>query len=187
MKKKHFFKSVVPALEWMASYSFGGFKKDFAAGLNVSVILVPQGMAYALLAGVPPIYGLYAGLLPLLIYAIMGTSMHLSIGPAAISSLLLMEGISQIAEPETAPFIQYVLLTGLLIGGIQLLLGLGRLGFWMRFLSQPVVLGFTSAAAIIIGTSQLKYLFGFDIPRFSSVWENWAYVFQHFDQFHWYT
>lgn len=181
MKRLKYF---VPSLEWLSDYSAALFKKDIAAGLNVLVILVPQGMAYALLAGVPPIYGLYAGLVPLLIYALMGTSMHLSIGPAAISSLLLMEGISQLAEPETADFVKYVLLTGLVVGILQLLFGMARLGFWIRFLSRPVIIGFTSAAAIIIGTSQFKYLFGFDIPRFPSLLENWRYVIQHFDQFH---
>ncbi|MEO1413337.1 MAG: SulP family inorganic anion transporter, partial [Bacteroidota bacterium] len=184
MKKKHFLRSLIPSLEWLSDYSFGLFKKDFAAGMNVLVILVPQGMAYALLAGVPPIYGLYAGLVPLLLYALLGTSMHLSIGPAAISSLLLMEGISQVAEPETASFVKYVLLTGLIVGLLQLLFGIARLGFWIRFLSRPVIIGFTSAAAIIIGTSQFKYLLGFDIPRSPSLLETWTYVGRNLDQFH---
>lgn len=187
MKYKIFLTNNIPSLQWLSTYSFDLFKKDIAAGLNVLVIIVPQGMAYALLAGVPPIYGLYAGLVPLVLYAILGTSMHLSIGPAAISSLLLMEGISQVAEPETTDFIRYVLLTGLLVGIFQLLFGLARLGFWIRFLSRPVIIGFTSAAAIIIATSQFKYLFGFDIPRSPSLFETWGYVIQHFDQFHFLT
>ena len=124
--KKYSLKNIIPSLVWMTDYSFSLFKKDVAAGLNVLVILVPQGMAYALLAGMPPIYGLYAGLVPVLIYVLLGTSMHLSIGPAAISSLLLMEGISQLEEPESANFIKYVLLTGLLVGIIQLLCGIVR-------------------------------------------------------------
>ncbi len=184
MKFWQLLKANIPALAWLSTYSFDLFKKDFAAGLNVLVIIVPQGMAYALLAGVPPIYGLYAGLIPVLIYALLGTSMHLSLGPAAISSLLLMEGIAQVAEPESAIFIKYVLLTGLVVGILQLLLGLARMGFWIRFLSRPVILGFTSAAAIIIATSQFKYLFGFSIPRFPSLFGSWNYIYQNFDQFH---
>ena len=184
MKAFYYLKYIIPSLQWLSTYNFDLFKRDFAAGLNVLVIIVPQGMAYALLAGVPPIYGLYAGLVPLLLYALLGTSMHLSIGPAAISSLLLMEGISQVAEPETVDFIKYVLLTGLIVGILQLFFGLVRLGFWIRFLSRPVIIGFTSAAAIIIGTSQFKYLFGFDIPRFPSLFEKWKYTISNFDQFH---
>lgn len=186
-ERRHLITSAIPSYEWLSNYTFGLFGKDVAAGLNVLVILVPQGMAYALLAGVPPIYGLYAGLVPVLVYAIFGTSMHLSIGPAAISSLLLMEGISQVAEPESSDFIRYVLLTGLIVGVLQFLMGITRMGFWIRFLSRPIIIGFTSAAAIIIATSQFKYLFGFNIPRFPLLIQTWRYVLENLSQFNWIT
>lgn len=147
------------------------------AGLTVGVILVPQGMAYALLAGMPPIYGLYGGLIPLLIYAIFGSSRRLSIGPVAIDALLILAGISQLAEPLSAEYVQLVLLSGLMIGVFQVMMGLFRLGFLVNFLSHPVVLGFTSAAAVIIAISQLKDLLGIQVPRFSHIYETARYVY----------
>jgi len=143
------------------------------------VLLVPQGMAYALLAGIPPIYGLYGGLVPLFIYALLGTSRQLSIGPVAVSALLVLAGISQIAEPNTTEYISLVILTGLLVGIFQLVAGVVGLGFLVNFLSHPVIAGFTSAAAIIIAVSQLKYLLGIQIPRFTDMTDTLGYAFQH--------
>ena len=117
-------------------------------------------MAYALLAGMPPIYGLYASLLPLLVYALFATSTKLSVGPVAVSALLVLAGVSNLAEPGSELYISYVITAGLLIGLFQLLLGCFRMGFLANFLSHPVTAGFTSAAAIIIVISQLKDALG---------------------------
>ncbi len=171
-------------LEWLPSYNKGFLKNDLIAGLTVSVMFVPQGMAYALLAGMPPIFGLYGGLLPLFLYALFGTSRHLSVGTVAVSSLLVLAGISQIAEPLTPEYISLVILTGLLAGIIQALASFMKLGFLANFLSYPVIAGFTSAAAIIIAASQLKYLLGFEIPRFSALYETFGYAFQHIGETH---
>jgi len=143
-------KSFFPITENFSTHSSKDWRKDLIAGITVAVMLVPQGMAYAMLAGMPPIYGLYGGLIPLFLYAILGTSRQMSIGPVAISALLVLAGVSQIADPMSSEYIAYVILTGLLVGVAQLLLGVFRLGFLVNFISHPVIVGFTSAAAIII-------------------------------------
>lgn len=180
-------KPYFPLAEQLSSYTPTVFKDDMVAGLTVWILLVPQAMAYALLAGMPPIYGLYGSLIPPLVYGIMGTCRQLSLGPVASSSLVILAGISQLAEPETPHYIELVILTGGLIGLGMLLLGLLRLGFLSVLLSQPVIVGFTAAAGVIIGVSQLKYLFGIDIPRFGQSYETIIYAFQHIEETHWLT
>lgn len=180
-------KQLIPALEWLPNYRSDWLKQDLFAGLTVGVMLVPQGMAYALLAGMPPIYGLYGGLIPLLVYAFLGTSRQLSIGPVAVSGLLVLAGVSQIAEPFTPDYIQLVLLTSLLVGLFQLFMGVFRLGIIFNFLSQPVITGFTSAAAVIIVFSQIKYALGLDIPREMNIPEKLAFIGQHLNNIHWLT
>lgn len=175
----------LPVTEWLGDYDRATFQHDLIAGLTVCVILIPQGMAYALLAGMPPIYGLYGGLIPLFLYGVFGTSRQLSIGPVAISALLVLAGISQLAEPGSPEYISLVITTGLLVGVMQVLLSLFRLGFLVNFLSHPVIVGFTSAAAIIIAISQLKYLLGIPIPRFSHAYETVGYAIEHISEIHW--
>ena len=155
----------VPILQWLPDYSKEDLKGDLPAGLTVGVMLIPQGMAYAMLAGLPPVYGLYAATLPLLLYAIFGTSRQLAVGPVAMVSLLVATGVGALADPGSTAFVQYAILLAFMVGLIQFLMGVFRLGFLVNFLSHPVISGFTSAAALIIGLSQLKHLLGFDIPR----------------------
>jgi SulP family sulfate permease len=127
-------------------------------------MLIPQGMAYAMVAGLPPIYGLYASTIPLLIYALLGTSRHLSVGPVAIDPILVVAGISVFAQAGSPEYINLAITLALMVGLIQFSLGISRLGFLINFLSNPVITGFTSAAAIIIGLGQLKNLLGIDMP-----------------------
>lgn len=174
-----------PIVESLKTHSRQDWQQDLIAGITVAIMLIPQGMAYAMLAGMPPIYGLYGGLIPLLLYAILGTSRQMSIGPVAISSLLVLAGISQIAEPFSSEYVSLVILTGLLVGIFQLFLGIIRLGFLVNFISHPVIVGFTSAAAIIIAISQFKDLFGFPIPRFSHSYESVLYAFKNIAQTNW--
>ncbi|MCI5083656.1 MAG: solute carrier family 26 protein [Saprospiraceae bacterium] len=174
-----------PFIESLKGYSRSLFRSDVSAGLTVGIMLVPQGMAYAFLAGMPPIYGLYGGLVPLFLYAFFGTSRQLSIGPVAVSSLLVLEGFRQIAVPGSAEYVGLVILGGLMIGVLQALFGLLRLGFLVNFLSHPVLSGFTTAAAIIIGVSQLKDLLGVEIPRFAYVHETIGYAIQHIGETNW--
>jgi len=128
-------------------------------------MLVPQGMAYALLAGLPPEIGLYASTLPLLAYALLGTSRQLAVGPVAIVSLLTASALAPLYEQGTAGYISAAALLALLVGAAHLVLGFGRLGFVVNFLSHSVLVGFTAAAAIIIGFSQVKHLLGVSVPR----------------------
>ena len=122
-------------------------------------------MAYALIAGLPPIYGLYAALTPQIVYAFLGTSRQLAVGPVAMDSLLVAAGLSALAIVDPSQYIQMAILLALLMGGIQFILGVLRMGFIVSFLSKPVISGFTSAAAIIIGLSQFKYLLGISLPQ----------------------
>lgn len=173
-----------PIIESLNAYNRSDFGQDLTAGLTVGVMLIPQGMAYAMLTGMPPIYGLYGGFVPLFLYAIFGSSRQMSIGPVAISSLLVLAGISQLAEPGSQAFIELVILTGLLVGVAQLLLSFLRMGFLVNFLSHPVLVGFTSAAAVIIGVSQLKDLLGMAIPRFPHSYETLFYAIEHLGETH---
>jgi SulP family sulfate permease len=155
----------IPITGWLKNYQLSHFKHDIRAGLTVGVLLIPQSMAYALLAGLPPVYGLYASIVPLAIYAIFGTSHQLAIGPVAIISILIASGIGNIAAPESERYIQLVLAAAFFVGIVQFLMGALRLGFFMNFISKPVISGFTSAAAFIIAFSQAGNLLGIDIQR----------------------
>ena len=146
--------------EWLRSYRPADFPRDLAAGAVVAVVLAPQGMAYALLAGLPPIVGLYAATVPLLVYALVGSSRHLSVGPVAIVSLLVHVACSKVAPPGTTAYLAAALQLALLTGLLQLLLGAVRAGFMVNFLSRAAIGGFTSAAALLIALSQMKSLLG---------------------------
>ncbi|MGM7682223.1 SulP family inorganic anion transporter [Cytobacillus sp. Hm23] len=163
-------KNLIPAVDWMKSYKGSYLKGDLSAGLIVAIMLIPQGMAYAMLAGLPPVIGLYASTIPLIIYALFGSSKQLAVGPVAMVSLLVFSGVSTLAEPGSSEYLSYALLLSLMVGVIQFGMGIFRLGFIVNFLSHAVISGFTSAAALIIGLSQLKHLLGVDIAR-GSVFE----------------
>ncbi len=177
----------VPILEWLPNYKKAYLKGDLMSGITVAVMLVPQGMAYALLAGLPPIYGLYASIVPLFLYAIFGTSRQLSVGPVALVSLLVLAGVGEFAETGTQAFVGMAIATAFIAGVIQILLGAFRLGFLINFLAHPVIAGFTSAAAFIIGFSQLKNLLGIDLPRSNFIHEIIASAAQNISQVHWPT
>ena len=164
-------KGMLPVLDWIKGYNSSLFKNDLSAGLTVGVMLIPQGMAYALIAGLPPIYGLYASTIPLIIYALFGTSRQLAVGPVAMVSLLTAAGVGAIAEGGTETYISLAILLAFMVGAIQFLMGAFRLGFLVNFLSHPVISGFTSAAALIIGISQLKHLLGIPLGRSHHVHE----------------
>lgn len=151
--------TIVPLFSQFDNYSSSDLKKDLIAGITVGIMLIPQGMAYALIAGLPPEYGLYASLVPLILYAVMGTSRHLAVGPVALVALLIAAAVAPLAETPDQ-YIAYSILLALMIGVLQLLFGLLKLGFLVNLLSHPVLSGFISAAAIIIGMSQLHHLLG---------------------------
>jgi SulP family sulfate permease len=176
-----------PFLDWMKSYSREDLSGDVSAGITVGVMLIPQGMAYAMLAGMPPIYGLYAATIPLIIYALMGTSRQLAVGPVAMVALLISSGVAPLAEVGSAQYVSFAILLALMVGVFQLLMGVFRLGFVVNFLSHPVISGFTSAAAIIIGLSQLKYLLGVDLGRSKYIHVILQQAFENIGNIHWPT
>jgi len=169
-------------MDTLKNYKREFFKDDFFAGLTVASVLIPQAMAYAMLAGMPPIYGLYCGLVPLIIYALFASSTKMSVGPVAVSSLLVLSGVSAIAEPGSPEYIQLVIAAGLIIGLLQAVFGFFKLGFVVNFLSNAVIVGFTSAAAIIILVSQLKDALGFTIPNFGLCLDTIIYATKNISQ-----
>lgn len=160
---------IFPIFQWLPNYKKSYLTGDVIAGLTVGIMLIPQGMAYAMIAGLPPVFGLYASLTPQIIYAIMGTSRQLAVGPVAMDSLLVASGLGALSLSGIDEYISMAIFLSLFMGSIQLLLGVLKMGFLVNFLSKPVISGFTSGAAIIIGLSQLKHLLGIDITRSNQV------------------
>ena len=160
-------KSYFPIIQWAYTYQRAQFSSDATAALIVTIMLIPQSLAYALLAGLPPHIGLYASILPLLGYMIFGTSNALAVGPVAVVSLMTAASIGTIAETGTAGYLAAAIMLALLSGGILLLMGLFRLGFLSDFLSHPVVSGFITASGILIAFSQMRHILGVEAGGYS--------------------
>lgn len=171
-------RQLIPALEWTQAYRKTDLGGDIIAGTIVAIMLVPQGMAYALLAGLPAQVGLYASILPLLLYSLLGSSRTLAVGPVAIVSLLVANTIADVSATHDIEATTVGISLALLSGLALLALGVARLGFMVNFISHSVITGFTSGAAIVIALSQLKSLLGFDIPR-GNVASTIDYVLDH--------
>lgn len=178
---------VLPITLWLPNYKKQYLQGDVFAGITVGIMLIPQGMAYALIAGLPPVYGLYASIVPQIIYAIFGTSRQLSVAPVAMDSLMVAAGVSVLATEGTDAYIGFAILLALFMGLFQLLLGLLRLGFITNLLSKPVISGFTSAAAIIIGLNQLKYILGVNLIKSNKVYEIVWNAINSLNHTHWIT
>ncbi|MGF1670480.1 MAG: SulP family inorganic anion transporter [Balneolaceae bacterium] len=157
---KSWYRKLFRITGWISSYDRSHISGDLKAGLTTGIMLIPQGMAYAVIAGVPPIYGLYAGVVPLLIYPIFGTSRHLSIGPVAVDMLIVAAGISVVSVSGNFDLVGLVILITMMTGIIQLLMGAFRLGSLLNIFSRPVITGFIMAAPIIIAFTQIENLFG---------------------------
>ncbi len=164
-------KKLLPILTWAPQYERKNLRSDLAAGVTVGAMLVPQAMAYALLAGLPPEVGLYAATIPVIIYALFGTSRQLAVGPVAIVSLLTATALAPLVEEGTSGYLAAAALLALMVGVVHIVLGVGRLGFLVNFLSHSVLVGFTAAAAIIIGFSQVKHILGISIERTDHFYE----------------
>ena len=150
----------VPLLDWAPAYDRTAFSNDMIAALVVTIMLIPQSLAYALLAGLPPEAGIYASIAPIVLYAIFGTSRALAVGPVAVVSLLTASAVGQVADQGTAGYAVAALTLAVLSGGFLLLMGVLRLGFLANFLSHPVIAGFITASGILIAASQLKHILG---------------------------
>ena len=157
--------TIFPFLSWMRGYNLSKFKTDGLAGLTVALVLIPQSMAYAQLAGLPSYYGLYASFLPPMIAALFGSSRQLATGPVAVVSLMTSASLAPLATAGSDGYIAYAIMLALMVGIFQFSLGVLRLGLVVNFLSHPVVNGFTNAAAIIIASSQFSKLFGVDVDQ----------------------
>ncbi len=153
-------KNYLPITRWAKRYSPGAFADDALAAVIVTIMLIPQSLAYALIAGLPPEVGLYASILPLIAYAIFGTSNTLAVGPVAVVSLMTAAAIGRIAETGSADYIAAAAVLAFLSGLILLGLGILRMGFLANFLSHPIIAGFITASGILIAASQLKHIFG---------------------------
>lgn len=167
-----------PILNWSRSYSKQAFSNDMIAAIIVTIMLIPQSLAYALLAGLPPEAGIYASIAPIILYSIFGTSHALAVGPVAVVSLLTASALGQVVETGTAAYASAALTLAFLSGGILLLMGVLRLGFLASFLSHPVIAGFISATGILIASSQIKHVLGINanghtLPKIlNSLFEN---------------
>ena len=188
----------LPMYQWLRTYQYKQYlPTDIMAGLTVGVMIIPQSMSYAKLAGLPVQFGLYSSLVPIYAYAVFGSSRQLAVGPVALVSLLLSTGLTMVLEkqgitPDNTEnyetiYATLALQTSVLVGFFNLVMGVLRLGFVTIFLSHAVVSGFTSAAAIIIGLSQVKYIFGYDVPSDKSLHKMLYNIFANISEFNWKT
>ncbi len=150
-------KRYLPILDWAPQYRRNQATRDLVAAVIVTVMLIPQSLAYALLAGLPAQVGLYASILPLVIYAVFGTSRTLSVGPVAVVSLMTAAALAPLAEAGTPEYVSGAILLAVMSGLILTLMGIFRLGFLVNFLSHPVVSGLVTASGIFIAASPLKH------------------------------
>ena len=160
MKLTAIFTQYLPILTWGKTYNRASFTNDLTAAVIVTIMLIPQSLAYAMLAGLPPQMGLYASILPITLYAVFGTSRSLAVGPVAVVSLLTAASISRIAAPGSEDYIFAAIALAFLSGAFLVAMGVFRLGFMANFLSHPVIAGFITASGLIIAASQLKAIFG---------------------------
>jgi MFS superfamily sulfate permease-like transporter len=179
---------IFPFLGWFKNYGSDSLRIDALSGLTVALVLIPQSMAYAQLAGLPPYYGLYASFLPPMLAALFGSSRQLATGPVAVVSLMTAASLEPLATAGSEGYIAYAILLAFMVGAFQFILGVCRLGLIVNFLSHPVVNGFTNAAAIIIASSQLSKMFGVYVDKAEHHYETiWRVCQAAFHYTHWPT
>lgn len=179
--------TLFPFLVWMKSYKREFIRPDLIAGITVGTVLIPQSMAYAMLAGLPPVYGLYAAAFTPIIGALWGKSGILGVGPLALVSLLTVAALTPFAQPETAEYVTLAIMLSFMVGVIFLLMGVFKLGFIFRFVSYPVIVGILSAIAIIIALSQVKHIFGIEVARTEFVYQRFAEIAGNIANVNYYT
>jgi len=173
-----------PFLSWWPKLDRLSVRADLMAGLTGALVALPQGVAFATIAGMPPVYGLYAGMIPAVIAALFGSSWHLVSGPTTAASIVLFSVLAPHAEPGSAHYVSLALTLTFLVGVIQVGMGLAKLGTLVNFISHSVVTGFTAGAAILIASNQVKHFFGLAIPRGASFATTWETLFGHFGDVH---
>jgi len=178
---------ILPFLRWWPMVNRQTLRADVQAGLTGAVIVLPQGVAFALIAGLPPVYGLYTAMVPAVVAGLFGSSRHLISGPTTAISIVVFATISKLAEPGSAEFVQLALTLTFLAGVYQFTLGIARMGALVNFVSHSVVVGFTAGAAILIATSQLKHYFGVSIPAGESFLETWQDLFRVLPDLNWFS
>lgn len=176
----------LPIILWGRTYNKVNFTNDLIAALIVTIMLIPQSLAYALLAGLPAEMGLYASIIPIVLYAIFGTSKALAVGPVAVVSLMTAAAIGKIADPGSSEYIMAAITLAFLSGAFLVLMGVLRLGFLANFLSHPVIAGFITASGILIATSQLKHIFGIQAQGHNFI-ELTLSLLSNLNQINWYT
>jgi SulP family sulfate permease len=169
--------AMLPFLRWLPSVNGTTLRADVIAGLIGAVVVLPQGVAFAILAGLPPHYGLYAAMVPAVVAALFGSSWHLVSGPTNVISIFVFASLSPLAEPGSEQYIRLVLTLTFLTGTIQLVMGLARMGTLVNFISHTVVVSFTAGAACLIVATQFQNFFGIAIPRGASFTEAWYHLF----------
>jgi len=162
---------LLPFLRWWPNVTAQTFKADSVAALTGALVVLPQAVAFATIAGLPPEYGLYAAMVPAIVGALWGSSWHLVSGPTTAISIVVFSSLSPLAEPGTAQYVSLALTLTFMTGVVQLIMGLARMGVLVNFISHTVVIGFTAGAAVLIASSQLKNFFGVNIPRGASFYE----------------
>lgn len=180
---RHFF----PFLRWLPKVGKESLRADFMAGLTGAVVVLPQGVAFATIAGMPPEYGLYAGMIPAIIAALFGSSRHLVSGPTTAASIVLFSSLSVYAEPGSADYVALALTLTFMVGAIELGLGLARMGALVNFISHSVVVGFTAGAAVLIASKQLKNFFGVEMPRGGHLHDILIHFFEHISEINFYV
>jgi SulP family sulfate permease len=176
-----------PFKKWWPRVTKRTFRDDLLAGLTGAIVALPQGVAFAVIAGMPPEYGLYAGMVPAIVAALFGSSWHLVSGPTTAASIVLFSALSKSAVPGSPEYVQLALTLTVMVGFIQLFMGLARLGTLINFISHSVVTGFTAGAAILIAASQLKHFFGITVPRGGHLHETLFEVFSRWHEFNLYV
>jgi len=178
---------LMPFLLWKHRVTGKTIRADLMSGLTVAIVVVPQAVAFAAIAGMPPQYGLYAGMIPPIIAALFGSSWHLMSGPTTAASIVLLSSLSVYAEPMTPEYVGLALTLTFMVGMIELGLGLARMGAVVNFISHSVVVGFTTAAAILIASKQLKNFFGVPIPREGNLFETLNHFVHQLPNTNWYV
>src|SRR5689334_2557887 len=179
--------ALLPFLQWWPRVNRVTVRADVFAGATGALVVLPQGVAFAAVAGMPPEYGIYAAILPTIIAALFGSSWHLMGGPTTATSIVIFSTMSAVAVPFTADYVELVLTMSLLAGVLKLAMGVLRMGVLVNFVSQTVLLGFTTGAGILIATSQIHQFLGLEMPPGLSFAEILTFVAGHFREIDWYV